>query len=63
MASKARRQTTLATIALLCAVLLAAIGVFLFAQEGDARGGWTAIGAATGIMLLIGLGALASRRR
>ncbi len=30
-----------------------------FAQEGDAQGGWTAIGTVIGITLLIGLGALA----
>ncbi len=63
MTSKARRQATLATIAVLGAVLLIAIGVFLLAEEGDAGGGWTVIGAATGILMLVGLGAWVSRRR
>ncbi len=37
MTSKARRQATLATIVVLCAVLLIAIGVYLLAEEGDAQ--------------------------
>ncbi len=63
MTSKARRQTTLATVAVLCAVLLVGIGIFLFVEGEDMSGGWTAIGAATGILLLVSFGAWVSRRR
>ncbi len=55
-----RRQTTLATIAIVCALVVAGGGVFVLI-DGD-QGGWIAIGASIGILLLLAAGSLLGRR-
>lgn len=62
MISKDSRQRTLATVSILCAIVLAAIGTFLFV-DGDAQGGWLSIGASAGILSIIGAGLWISRRK
>jgi hypothetical protein len=59
----ARRQTILATVAIICATMLIMFGLFVLLVEVNVRGGWTSMGVALSIFLLLGCGRWLGRHR
>ena len=56
------RQKVLAGISMACLVIIVPLGIFVLA-EGNAKGGWTTLGAALAVVLLLVAGYWNSHRR